>query len=178
MSQIGSGPRIVTLSYPQLLETVRALRAREPEAWIILYSHDGNEGFPEASERQRLWADWFAAAGADIILFAHSHCYGGFETLGSSPRKTFAWGLGNFLFGGNRGWRNRNDVRLLSIRLDTVTGGKSACWLYGKTSNWQFSLYRMDEAVLRQAQGSGGQGCRHHSAASGGRERTGGEDGR
>lgn len=57
MSQIGSGPRIVTLSYPQLLETVRALRAREPEAWIILYSHDGNEGFPEASERQRLWAD-------------------------------------------------------------------------------------------------------------------------
>lgn len=156
MSQIGSGPRIVTLSYPQLLETVRALRAREPEAWIILYSHDGNEGFPEASERQRLWADWFAAAGADIILFAHSHCYGGFETLGSSPRRTFvAWGLGNFLFGGNRGWRNRNDVRLLSIRLDTVTGGKSACWLYGKTSNWQFSLYRMDEAVLRQAQDLG-----------------------
>ena len=156
MSQIGSGPRIVTLSYPQLLKTVRALRAREPEAWIILYSHDGNEGFPEASERQRLWADWFAAAGADIILFAHSHCYGGFETLGSSPRKTFvAWGLGNFLFGGNRGWRNRNDVRLLSIRLDTVTGGKSACWLYGKTSNWQFSLYRMDEAVLRQAQDLG-----------------------
>lgn len=81
MSQIGSGPRIVTLSYPQLLEAVRTLRAREPEACIILYSHDGNEGFSEASDRQRLWADWFAAAGADIILFAHSHCYGGFETL-------------------------------------------------------------------------------------------------
>ena len=54
MSQIGSGPRIVTLSYPQLLEAVRALRAREPEACIILYSHDGNEGFSEASDRQRL----------------------------------------------------------------------------------------------------------------------------
>lgn len=156
MSQIGSGPRIVTLSYPQLLETVRALRAREPEAWIILYSHDGDEGFSEASERQRLWAGWFAAAGADIILFAHSHCYGGFETLESTPRKTFvAWGLGNFLFGGNRGWRSRNDVRLLSIRLDTVTGQKSACWLYGKTKNWQFSLYRMDEGVLRQVQDLG-----------------------
>ena len=63
MSQIGSGPRIVTLSYPQLLEAVRTLRAREPEACIILYSHDGNEGFSEASDRQRLWADWFAAAG-------------------------------------------------------------------------------------------------------------------
>ena len=156
MSQIGSGPRIVTLSYPQLLETVRALRAREPEACIILYSHDGNEGFSEASDRQRLWADWFAAAGADIILFAHSHCYGGFETLEASPRKTFvAWGLGNFLFGGNRGWRNRSDVRLLSIRLDMATGGKSACWLYGKTQNWQFSLYRMDESVLRQVQDLG-----------------------
>ena len=156
MSQIGSGPRIVTLSYPQLLEAVRTLRAREPEACIILYSHDGNEGFSEASDRQRLWADWFAAAGADIILFAHSHCYGGFETLEASPRKTFvAWGLGNFLFGGNRGWRSRSDVRLLSIRLDMATGGKSACWLYGKTKNWQFSLYRMDESVLRQVQDLG-----------------------
>lgn len=116
----------------------------------------GNEGFSEASDRQRLWADWFAAAGADIILFAHSHCYGGFETLEASPRKTFvAWGLGNFLFGGNRGWRSRSDVRLLSIRLDMATGGKSACWLYGKTKNWQFSLYRMDESVLRQVQDLG-----------------------
>ena len=106
--------------------------------------------------RDRLWADWFAAAGADSILFAHSHCYSGCETLDSSPRMTFvAWGLGNFLFGGNRGWRSRSDVRLLSIRLDTATGCKSACWLYGKTKNWQFSLYRMDEAVLRQVQDLG-----------------------
>ena len=46
-------------------------------------------------------------------------------------------------------------MRLLSIRLDTVTGQKSACWLYGKTKNWQFSLYRMDEGMLRQVQDLG-----------------------
>ena len=116
----------------------------------------GNEGFSRGFGTPAALGGLVRRRRGRHHPFAHSHCYGGFETLGSSPRKTFvAWGLGNFLFGGNRGWRNRNDVRLLSIRLDTVTGGKSACWLYGKTSNWQFSLYRMDEAVLRQAQDLG-----------------------
>lgn len=156
MSQTGSGPRVLTLSYPQLLERVRALRTQEPDAWIILYAHDGTEGSTEASERQRRWAGWFAAAGADIILFAHSHCYGAFEILENSPRRTFvAWGLGNFLFGGNRSWRNRDDVRVLSIRLDTEAGTKTACWLYGKTRNWQFSLYRMDEILLMRLRALG-----------------------
>lgn len=152
MSQIGSGPRIVTLSYPQLLERIRALRAQEPAAWIIVYTHDGTEGLTEASPRQRQWADWFARAGADIILFAHSHCYGPVEILEDTPRRTLvAWGLGNFLFGGNRGWRNRQDVRLLRICLDTETGEKDAGWLYGTTRNWNFSLYRLNEDLLMQA---------------------------
>lgn len=142
MSQIGSGPQLVTLSYPLLREWIRTLRQAVPESLIIVYSHDGVEGQLEPTLRQRQWADLFAAAGADVVLFAHSHLYGGVEILWDSPRRTLvAWSLGNFLFGGNRKWKNHRDVRLLRVRVDLTNGNKEAVWLLGHTDNWQYSFY-------------------------------------
>ena len=142
MSQIGSGPQVVTLNYPLLREWVHSLRQAVPESLIIVYSHDGEEGQIEPTRRQRQWANSFAAAGADVLLFAHSHLYGGVEILWDSPRRTLvAWSLGNFLFGGNRRWKNHRDVRLLRIRINLADGNKDAVWLLGHTENWQFSFY-------------------------------------
>ncbi len=142
MSQIGSGPTLATLNYPALLRIIREVRLRDPAAIIVVYAHDGIEGQIEASPRQTQWARLFAHAGADVVLFAHSHLYGAFSILESSPRRTFvAWGLGNFLFGGNARWKDRVDVRLLSIYIDPVTGDKQGRWVFGQTRNWEFSLW-------------------------------------
>ncbi len=141
MSQIGSGPTLATLNYPALLRTIGELRRRDAAALIIVYAHDGIEQQAEATPRQVQWAWLFARAGADVVLFAHSHLYGAFGVLESSPRRTFvAWGLGNFLFGGNARWKDRVDVRLLSIYIDPVTGDKQGRWIFGRTRNWEFSL--------------------------------------
>lgn len=142
MSQIGSGPHVVTLNYPGLVEWIGRLRQAVPKSLIIVYAHDGVELEPQPTPRQRQWAGLFAAAGADVVLFAHSHCYGPVEILWDSPRKTLvAWSLGNFLFGGNRKWKHHPDVRLLSIRIRPDTGHKDAVWLLGRTTNWEFSFY-------------------------------------
>ena len=141
MSQIGSGPDIVTLNYTCLLEEISQLRAAEPQSIIIVYAHDGLEYQPAPTARQHWWARQFAQAGADIVLFSHNHQYCGIEILEKTPRKTLvAWSLGNFLFGGNMKWKNRSDVRMLSVQIDTESGNKTAKWINGYTENWIFSL--------------------------------------
>ena len=141
MSQIGSGPDIVTLNYPCLLEEIRLLRASEPDSIIIVYAHDGLEYQAAPSARQHWWAEQFARAGTDIILFAHNHQYSNIEILEKTPKKTLiAWSLGNFLFGGNSKWKNNADVRMLSVQIDTESNKKSASWVNGYTENWTYSL--------------------------------------
>lgn len=153
MAQTGGGPHIVALNYPALLEELSRLRVRKPAAIIIVYAHDGLEYQDAPTLRQKHWARLFARAGADVVLFAHNHRYGHFQILEDTPRKTFvAWSLGNFLFGGNRQWRYRNDVRLLSLRLDPESGYKEGRWLYGMTADWEFSLPESEIAAEQGAQ--------------------------
>ena len=141
MSQIGSGPNIVTLNYPSLLNEVRQLRESDPDSLIIVYAHDGLEYMAQPTPRQRWWADQFAKAGTDVILFSHNHQYCDAEILEKTPRKTLvAWSLGNFLFGGNLKWKNHPDVRLLSVQVDTESNKKTAKWIYGYTENWMYAL--------------------------------------
>lgn len=149
MSQIGSGPDIVTLNYPMLRERIALLRAGAPEAIIIVYAHDGLEFRDAPTPRQRQWARLFALAGADIVLFSHNHRYGPFQILEDTPRRTFvAWSLGNFIFGGNLQWRRHRDVRLLSLLVDPASGRKEGRWLYGATRDWEFSFD--DEHIFPQ----------------------------
>ncbi|WP_297218421.1 CapA family protein [uncultured Desulfovibrio sp.] len=139
----GSGPYLRVPDYSQLLRTTIALRREQPQALLILFIHDGTESQYAPDARQRQWADMLAWAGADVLLFAHSHRYGLLEVLHDTPRRTLvAWSLGNFLFGGNRRWRSHRDVRILSLRLNLDTGSRSARWLYGYTDNWTFFLYQ------------------------------------
>lgn len=141
MSQIGSGPDIVTLNYPCLLEEIRRLRESEPNSIIIVYAHDGLEYQTAPSARQRWWADQFARAGTDVILFSHNHQYCDAEILEKTPRKTLvAWSLGNFMFGGNLKWKNHSDVRMLSVQIDTESSKKTAIWIRGYTENWVYTL--------------------------------------
>ena len=141
MSQIGSGPDLVTLNYPCLLNEIRLLRASEPHSIIVVYAHDGLEYMAAPSSRQRWWAERFADAGTDVILFSHNHQYCDFEILKKTPRQTLvAWSLGNFLFGGNLKWKNNSDVRMLSVQIDTESNNKTAKWISGFTENWMYTL--------------------------------------
>lgn len=143
MALSGSGPYLLVPDYSLLLQTTIALRREMPHALILLYIHDGEELLYEPTSRQQKWADMLAWAGADVLLFAHSHRYGLVEVLEDTPRRTLvAWSLGNFLFGGNRRWRAHRDVRILDLRLNLESGHKSARWLYGYTDNWTFFLYQ------------------------------------
>ena len=141
MSQVGSGPDLVTLNYPCLLNEIRLLRASEPHSIIVVYAHDGLEYLAEPSSRQRWWAKQFANAGTDVILFSHNHQYCDFEIFEKTPRQTLvAWSLGNFLFGGNLKWKNNSDVRMLSVQIDTESSKKTAKWISGYTENWIYSF--------------------------------------
>ena len=144
MSQRGSGPDIFAPDYQIIHRHICTLRAQKPDAYIIVYIHDGDEYAPEPTPRQIQWAEQLAFAGADVIFFSHSHRYGKVVILKGTPRHTLvAWSLGNFLFGGNGKWKTHSDVRLLSVLIDTATGDKYADWIYGMTNNWSFSLYEI-----------------------------------
>ena len=123
----------------ELERGIRAVRELEPKAVIVVCVHDGIEGRREPSPRQRAWARALALAGADMLLFAHSHLYGPVETIEAEGRRVLvAWSLGNFIFGGNRGWQNRKDVRMLSVTRDE--GGFHARWIVGRTEGWRFEI--------------------------------------
>ena len=82
-----------------------------PKRRIVVYIH-GDEEYKKKTKRQVDWSRRFAAAGADVVLWAHSHVYGPVEQENST---LVAYGLGNFLFGGNGKWRNRKGIEALSL---------------------------------------------------------------
>ncbi len=126
-------------SLQELEHGIRAVREHAPKAVIVACVHDGIEGQREPSSRQRAWAQALALAGADVLLFAHSHVYGPVETIEVNGRRVLvAWSLGNFLFGGNRRWQSRRDVRMLSVTRGE--DGFHARWIVGWTEGWRFEI--------------------------------------
>ncbi len=104
--------KYATLSPEDIVRVLGKLPERGENERRIVYIHGGEEYKHKTSSQQR-WSQKFAAAGADVVLWAHSHVWGPVEYEGKTLT---AYGLGNFLFGGNSGWRNRKGIAGLSIR--------------------------------------------------------------
>lgn len=111
----------------------RDLKRVRGKGVIIVNIHDGVEGTKNISPRQKEYVRRLSSLGADIINFTHSHTY---IDPGLVGKTLVLWGTGNFIFGGNSAWRNRDDVRMLSVNPETKTWK----WVKGKTRGYVFDL--------------------------------------
>lgn len=119
-------------SYSDLLESLERLEKREGDL-VIVNLHEGIEGTTLVSGAQKKRAAELARLGADVVSFTHTHTYIDPFHVGKT---LVVWGLGNFIFGGNSAWRNRNDVRALEIDPDTLDWR----WIRGATRNYVLDL--------------------------------------
>jgi poly-gamma-glutamate capsule biosynthesis protein CapA/YwtB (metallophosphatase superfamily) len=69
--------------------------ARSVADFIILIYHGGVEHYQLPYPRMKKNMEFLAKAGANTIVCHHTHCYSGYEFIGSTP---VFYGLGNFFF--------------------------------------------------------------------------------
>jgi hypothetical protein len=94
--------------------------ARHHADVVVCWFHWGTELHPEPSARQRQLAAVALGAGAQVVLGAHPHVFGGVET---APRRSVvAWTLGNFVFPANSADTARTGILLVSLDRDGVRG--------------------------------------------------------
>lgn len=67
--------------------------------YVLVIVHGGHEHFQLPSPRMVETYRFFIDAGADAVVNHHQHCYSGYEIYNDKP---IFYGLGNFLFDGNR----------------------------------------------------------------------------
>ena len=89
-------------------------RARSEADFVIVFAHWGNEYEKEVSKEQRKAAEFFASAGADVIIGSHPHVVQKTDIIECSDgRKTIVfYSLGNF-----RAYQGRSE--------ETKTGGEA-----------------------------------------------------
>lgn len=132
---LGYSPMIsspLVKSFTQIVSDIKNITKKSGE-YIIVCIHDGIERTYAPSTRQKQQAKILANLGVDVICYTHSHTY----IEPSKIENTLVlWGMGNFVFGGNSGWRNRQDVRMLSVDMET----KTYKWIKGHTRDyaWDF----------------------------------------
>lgn len=80
-------------------------------SYLIVLFHGGIEFYRYPSPKQRQIAHKLADAGADLVVFQHSHCVGCREKYKNSE---ILYGQGNFIFDGgdNEYWQNGLLIRL------------------------------------------------------------------
>ena len=78
-----------------LVERIRHLRSRQPEAVIIVTPHWGWEHHTRPEPMQRQWAHMLIDAGADCIIGHHTHTL---QTHEIYRGRHIFYGIGNFIF--------------------------------------------------------------------------------
>lgn len=73
--------------------------AKEKSDYVLVIIHGGHEHFQLPSPRMVETYRFFIDSGADAVVNHHQHCYSGYEVYNNKP---IFYGLGNFLFDGNR----------------------------------------------------------------------------
>lgn len=94
--------------------------ARHRADVVVAWFHWGTELHPEPSARQRELAAVALAAGAQVVLGAHPHVFGGVET--AARRSVVAWTLGNFVFPAHSASTERTGILLVKLDRRGVRG--------------------------------------------------------
>jgi poly-gamma-glutamate capsule biosynthesis protein CapA/YwtB (metallophosphatase superfamily) len=107
----GADPALVSAA-------VRSARHRADV--VVCWFHWGTELHPEPSSRQRELATAALTAGAQVVLGAHPHVFGGVET---APRQSVvAWTLGNFVFSAHSANTSRTGILMVNLDRRGVRG--------------------------------------------------------
>lgn len=85
--------------FAKLVEGVKAARAADPDAVILVYLHSGIELQRCPTPRQIYTDAELAKAGASVVIGSHAHITQTTTTVGSTA---VAYGMGNFVFGSGR----------------------------------------------------------------------------
>ncbi len=77
---------------------------------IVIFIHGAKEGYHEVQPYQRQLAHAAAEAGATLFVWSHQHVVSGTEVYRASDghQTAIAYGLGNFMFGGNGNPEDKN----------------------------------------------------------------------
>lgn len=94
--------------------------ARHRADVVVVWFHWGTELHPEPSARQRELAAVALGAGAQVVLGAHPHVFGGVET--AARRSVVAWTLGNFVFPAHSANTERTGILLVKLDRRGVRG--------------------------------------------------------
>lgn len=134
-------PAYTTTNWNEVLASVNYLNSiKRPEKdYVIVNIHDGVEGTTQIARRQREQAGTLANLGVDVVCFTHSHTY----IEPSRVKDTVVlWGMGNFIFGGNNAWRDKADVRMMSVNPEDKTWR----WIKGKNTEYVFDVYEEENS--------------------------------
>jgi poly-gamma-glutamate synthesis protein (capsule biosynthesis protein) len=94
--------------------------ARQRADIVVCWFHWGTELHPEPSSRQRELAATALRAGAQVVLGAHPHVFGGVET--AARRSVVAWTLGNFVFPAHSVNTSRTGILMVNLDRHGVRG--------------------------------------------------------
>lgn len=97
---------------------IKAARANDPSAAILVFLHWGSERRRCPSARQQELAQRFATAGANAVVGSHAHILQPTTTIGDTA---VAFGLGNFVFGSGSGTSRQTGVLTLTIPAQGAT---------------------------------------------------------
>ena len=110
-------PSVNQESIDSLVVRIRALRAQDSTAVILVSLHWGQEHTLEPTPMQRSAAHRLIDAGADALICHHTHTL---QTIESYRGKYIYYSLGNFIFDQDRDINRRTCVPQVKVTRDSV----------------------------------------------------------
>ena len=110
-------PSVNQESIDSLVVRIRALRAEDSTAVILVSLHWGQEHTLEPTPMQRSAARRLIDAGADVLICHHTHTL---QTIEQYHGKPIYYSLGNFIFDQDRDINRRTCVPQVTITRDSV----------------------------------------------------------
>jgi len=112
-------PKKAWTAWLRIKRLERQVRKVRKKVHVVVVSlHWGISYNPKPIEKQKLYAQRLAAAGADLILGGHPHVLQPVVFASRSRRTVIAYSMGNFLFGQQEGARGQTMV----LRVDFALG--------------------------------------------------------
>lgn len=110
-------PSVNQESIDSMVVRIRALRAEDSTAVILVSLHWGQEHTLEPTPMQRSAARRLIDAGADVLICHHTHTL---QTIEQYRGKSIYYSLGNFIFDQDRDINRRTCVPQVTITRDSV----------------------------------------------------------
>ncbi len=112
---------------------------------VICILHGGHENYQLPSKRMVFESHEIIDAGADLIVWHHTHCYSGFETYNG---KQIFYGLGNFHFTRKNKNQFSNVGLILTVELSKNKEIINKEFVYQNPDNYGISLLKKNDLKM------------------------------